>query len=85
MTPTYKSGFDTVRKYLQVIFGVGIIVVLCLMIRAERNLMNEPMNKPATNDDLGKTRPYNPPTKTPNQAPAQPQQAPVQSPPAKQE
>jgi hypothetical protein len=77
MTPTYKSGFDTAGKYLQVIFGAAIVVVLCLMIRAERNLMN---SKPTGNDDLGKTRPYNPPTKSPNQAPAPPQQAPVQTP-----
>jgi hypothetical protein len=41
LTPTYKSSFDAASKYLQAIFGVAIIVVLCLMIRAER------MTKPA--------------------------------------
>jgi hypothetical protein len=81
LTPTYKSGFDTAAKYLQVIFGAAIVVVLCLMIRAERLVTNEPLQKPAgTNDDLGRTRPFNPPKQTPTQAPAQPQQAPVQAP-----
>jgi hypothetical protein len=34
--------FDTASKYLQVIFGVAIVVVLCLMVPAERNLKNKP-------------------------------------------
>lgn len=81
LTPTYKSAFDTAAKYLQIIFGAAIVIVLCLMIRAERHVMNEPLQKPAgTDDDLGRTRPFNPPRQTPTQAPAQPQQAPVQAP-----
>jgi hypothetical protein len=66
LTPTYKSSFDLASKYLQVIFGVGIIVVLCLMIRAER------MTKQGDGNDLGKTRPYNPPTKVQDTRPYNP-------------
>jgi len=78
LTPTYKSTWDAVAKCLQIIFGAAIVVVLCLMIRAEGHVMSEPLQKPAgTNDDLGKTRPFNPPKQTPAQAPAKPQQAPV--------
>ncbi|MGB9487442.1 MAG: hypothetical protein WCD04_15185 [Terriglobia bacterium] len=81
LTPTYKSAFDTTAKYLQIIFGAATVVVLCLVVRAERQGMNEPLQKPAgTNDDLGRTRPFNPPKQTPTQAPAKPQQAPAQAP-----
>jgi len=66
LIPTYKSSFDSASKYLQAIFGVAIIVVLCLMIRAER------MTKPGANNDLEKTRPYNPPTKTEDTRPYNP-------------
>ena len=66
LIPTYKSSFDDASKYLQVIFGVAIIVVLCFMIRAER------MTKQGANNDLEKTRPYNPPTKTEDTRPYNP-------------
>jgi len=66
--PTYKASFDTASKYLQVIFGLGIVVVLCSMIRAERiNLMNKKLDN--TNE---KTIPYNPPTKTRDTRPYNP-------------
>jgi hypothetical protein len=66
LTPTYKSSFDAASKYLQAIFGVAIIVVLCLMIRAER------ITKPGGSNDLEKTRPYNPPTKVQDTRPYNP-------------
>ena len=75
MVGTYKSLFDEASKYLQGAFVVAVIVVLCLMIRAERNLMNKPIGT----DDLGKTRPYNPPS----QAPVKPEKASAQPFPAK--
>jgi hypothetical protein len=82
MVGTYRSWFDEASKYLQVVFAVAVIVVLCLMVRAERNMLN----RPTGNDDLGKTRPYNPPTKSPSQAPGQqPQQTPVVTPPVKKD
>jgi hypothetical protein len=85
LTPSYKSWWDVVAQCLQIIFGAAIVVVLCLMIRAERQMTNEPLQKPAgTNDDLGRTRPFNPPKQTPSQAPAKPQQVPAQAP-AKQD
>jgi hypothetical protein len=68
LRPTYKTFFDTASLYLQGIFGVGIVVVLCLMVRAERtNLMKR------HDDDLAqKTRSYNPPTKTQDTRPFNP-------------
>jgi len=66
LTPTYKSSFDVASKYLQVIFGVAIIVVLCVMIRAER------MTTKGGSNDLEKTRPYNPPTRTQDTRPYNP-------------
>lgn len=66
LIPTYKSSFDSASKYLQAIFGVAIIVVLCLMIRAER------MTKSGANNDFEKTRPYNPPTKVQDTRPYNP-------------
>jgi hypothetical protein len=56
LTPTFSSGIDTASKRLQVIFGIGIVVVLCLMIRAERDIMS----KERKNSNLEETRPYNP-------------------------
>ena len=66
LKPAYKSSFDTASKYLQVIFGVAIIVVLCLMIRAEHMTMQ------GDSKDLEKTRPYNPPTRTQDTRPYSP-------------
>jgi hypothetical protein len=58
LTPAYKSIFATVSKCLQVTFGIAIVVVLCLMIRAERNSL---MKKSEGNNSAEKTIPYNPP------------------------
>jgi len=78
-TPTYKSTFDTASRFLQVIFGVAIVVVLCLMVRAERNLMS----KQESNDHLERTRPYNPPSSNPPVVqPKTPTSPPPQQPPA---
>lgn len=60
LTPAYKPAIDTIAKYLQIIFGLAIVIVLCFMIRAERITMK----KVDENNGLGKTRPYNPPTQT---------------------
>lgn len=60
LAPAYKTSFDDAAKYLQFIFGVAIVAVLCVMIRAERMSMT----KPDQDDLTQKTRAYNPPTKT---------------------
>jgi len=68
--PTYKASGDTAAKYLQVIFGIGIILVLGSMIRAERiNLMNKRRDDPNTEE---RTIPYNPPSKTHDTRPYNP-------------
>jgi len=62
LSPAYKSILATASKCLQVAFGIAIVVVLCLMVRAERNNL---MKKPEGNNDAGKTIPYNPPSSAP--------------------
>jgi hypothetical protein len=71
--PTYKSAYDATARILQFAFGIGIIVVLCSMIRAERlNLMSKKHE-----DDRGqKTMSYDSPRQNqidPYKGPTSPQ------------